>query len=268
LRHLLKNLTRLLIIKNMQFIDTHCHLSPCTAAANIVAARAAGVTKMVNIACEQPDWLPAVALATRHDELSFAVGLHPCNATLDAAVWAELCKHATNSQCVALGETGFDLHYDDSPPLAVQRECFARHAALARELDKPLVVHLRDSDAAFTEFLRSGELAKMRFVVHCFAGDWSLAEQVLAAGGYLSFTGIITFKNATPALLEVVQRAPLNRICIETDSPYLAPHPHRGKQNSPALVPLVAERIAALRDIPLAEVATATTANAELLFTI
>ena len=215
-----------------------------------------------------PDLVPAraaIGLAERRSRTFAAVGIHPH----DAVTWsedahAELHRLATRPSVVAVGEIGLDYHYDHSPR-GVQRAVFARLIALARAIDKPLVVHTRDA-AQDTLAVLEGEGARdVGGVIHCFSEDQSFAERALSLGFYLSFSGIVTFKK-TVAIQDVAAWAPLDRILVETDSPYLAPVPHRGGPCEPAFVVHTARRVAELRGMALVELTAATTRNAERIF--
>jgi TatD DNase family protein len=160
---------------------------------------------------------------------------------------------------VAVGECGLDFHYDRSPR-AVQREVFARHLRLAKQLGKPVVVHTRQADLETAGILEA-ELGPDGGVIHCFTSDWTAAQRYLALGMSLSFSGVLTFKNAE-AVRDAALRAPIDRILVETDCPFLAPIPHRGKRNEPALVAVTAARLAELRGLSLEELSLRTTGNA------
>ena len=166
---------------------------------------------------------------------------------------------------IALGETGLDYHYNDSG-LEEQRERFRLHIRLARELKKPLIIHSRDAREDTIRILREEKAEEIGGVMHCFTESWEMAEQALALNFYISFSGIVTFKNAVE-VADVAQKVPLERILIETDAPYLTPAPHRGKKpNEPQYVCLVAEKIAALKGVTVKEVANQTTQNFFSLF--
>jgi TatD DNase family protein len=167
---------------------------------------------------------------------------------------------------IAVGETGLDYYYNHSPR-EVQRRVFAQFICLAEETGLPLVVHERDAASEALGLLRSEGAGKIRGVIHCFTGDYDAARNYLDLGFYLSFTGIITFKNAE-ALREVVRKVPMDRMFLETDSPYLTPVPHRGKRNEPAYVRFVAETVASVKGLNIEEVASVTTNNVRALFRI
>jgi TatD DNase family protein len=178
----------------------------------------------------------------------------------------QLKKLSAHSKVIAVGETGLDYYYNHSPR-EVQRQVFAQLIALADETELPLVVHERDAAQEAADLLRVEAKGKLRGVIHRFTGDYDAARNYLDLGFYLSFTGIITFKNAEP-LREVVGKAPLDRMLVETDSPYLTPVPHRGKRNEPAYVRLVAETVAQIKGISLEEAAYTTSRNVRELFRI
>jgi len=232
-------------------------------------ARDAGVEKIIVVggAGELSSNDAAAELAASSAALFATVGMHPHDAKDVNEEDFKRLKDLTHSpKVVAVGETGLDFYYDHSPR-NVQIELFCRFIEMARETGLPLVVHDREAHREVTELLRREGRGEIRGVIHCFTGDFGAAMNFLDLGFYLSFTGIITFKNADP-LREVVRRLPLDKILIETDSPYLAPVPHRGKRNEPAFVLLVAETVARVRGVPLEEVARATSLNAQRLFGI
>jgi TatD DNase family protein len=254
-------------------IDTHAHIQGDAYAADIEAlisrARQAGVEKIVVAggAGDMSNNTAAIALAESRPDLYATVGMHPHDAkdvrAEDLRKLKELTRHP---KVIAVGETGLDYYYDHSPR-EVQRDVFARFIELARETALPLVVHERDAARDAAELLRLNGGGSLRGVIHCFTGDHHAAREYLDLGCYLSFSGIITFKNAG-ALREVVLNTPLERIFVETDSPYLTPVPHRGKRNEPAYVRFIAETVAKVKGISFEEVARATTENARSLFGI
>lgn len=249
-------------------IDTHCHLDPEYLPegpeAALARAHAAGVHGFVvigvghSLAAAQQ----AVALANRRSgDIAAAVGVHPHDAsTLDDAAYETLRALAADMNVVAVGETGLDFHYDHSPR-DVQKAAFVRQIALARALRKPIVVHTRTAAAETLDILKSEGAADVGGIIHCFSEDRAFAKEALDLGFDLSFSGIVTFKSAT-AVHDVAAWAPLERILVETDSPYLAPVPFRGKPCEPAYVVHTAARIAALRGVSPEVVADATTRNA------
>jgi len=254
-------------------IDSHCHLAEpdfdAERAQVLARAAANGVTAIVCVGATGPaaDNARAVALAGRPGpvEIVAAVGIHPHHAsTADEAAFATLTRLAGAPGVVAIGETGLDFHYDHSPRPA-QRVAFARTVQLARTLGLPLVVHVREAHADAADILRAEGALPLDGVIHCFTGERDDARRYLALGLHVSVAGIVTFKGAD-RLRDAVRAVPLDRLLIETDAPYLAPVPHRGRRNEPAHVRLVAEAVATLRGEPLATVAAATTANARRLF--
>ncbi len=206
-------------------------------------------------------------IAKSHDGIFSTVGMHPHDARHVTDEDLQKLRALTEeSKVVAVGETGLDFYYNYSPR-EVQVEVFSRFIRLARETKLPLVVHDRDAHEEVENLLRTHGEGQVHGVIHCFTGDLKAARAFLDLGFYLSFTGIITFKNAE-SLRAVVREAPMDRIMVETDSPYLAPVPHRGKRNEPAFVRFVAETIAQVKRLSVDEIAQATNANAHDLFDI
>jgi TatD DNase family protein len=254
-------------------IDSHAHVQGKEYAgetdAVLARARAAGVNTIITVggAGEMDSNTAAVALAEKYEHVYATVGMHPHDAKdvmqddLD-----RLRDLSARPKVVAIGETGLDFYYDHSPR-EIQRRVFAQFISLACETGLPIVVHERDAAPETVELLRREGAGKLQGMIHCFTGDYDAALTYLDLGFYLSFTGIITFKNAE-ALREVVRKVPLERMLVETDSPYLTPVPHRGRRNEPANVRFVAEAVASVKGVSLQEVARATTANAERLFRI
>lgn len=242
--------------------DTHCHLDddPAAAAAAITAARAAGVTRLIDIGTDVATSAAAIARARDHDGVWATVGVHPH----DAAGGMDGLETLLDEPGVAaVGECGLDYHYDHSPR-SVQRDVFAAQVALARSRRLALVIHTREAwDDTFAVLAAEG--VPERSVFHCFTGGPDEAGRGLDLGAHLSFSGIITFPSA-----DDVRRAaaccPLDRLLVETDSPYLAPVPHRGRPNQPALVPVVGAAVAAAKGLDVAAVAAASWANAERVY--
>ena len=253
-------------------VDTHCHLDPQYFPSGpdevLERARAAGVGGfiVIGVGADLAPARAAVALAKRvSDRAAAAVGVHPHDAfTLDDAAYAELASLAAEPEVVAIGEIGLDYHYDHSPR-DVQRAAFARLVGLARELKKPIVIHTRNAPADTIDILTAEGARDVGGVIHCFSEDQPFAEKALDLGFDVSFSGIVTFKSSL-AVQQVARWAPLDRILVETDSPYLAPIPKRGTPNEPAYVVHTARRVAELRGIALEALAEATTANAERAF--
>ncbi len=252
-------------------IDSHAHIQ-CKeyageAPAVIARARAAGVETIVAVggAGDMSSNTAAVALANSFADVYATVGMHPHDAKdVGDEELTGLRQLAADRKVIAIGETGLDYYYDHSPR-ETQRQVFIRFIHLARETRLPIVVHERAAARETAELLSSAGGGDLAGVIHCFTGDYQEAARYLDMGLVLSFTGIITFKNAG-ALREVVGKVPLEKILVETDSPYLTPVPHRGKRNEPAYVRLVAETVAQIKNVTLEQVAAVTTANARALF--
>ncbi|HUP59724.1 MAG TPA: TatD family hydrolase [Thermoanaerobaculia bacterium] len=249
---------------SLTFTDSHCHLTMSNAEANLTAARAAGVRGFVVPATKREDAPQAVAIANANDDVWAAVGFHPHDAKhCDDDAFAEIARLAREQRVVAIGEIGLDYHYDHSPR-DVQRAVFERHIALAKELDKPIIVHNRESTQDMVEILgRSGA----RGILHSYTESLDVARRLVDHGYFISFSGIVTFRSAD-SLREVARALPHDRVLIETDTPYLAPVPYRGRDNEPAYVVKIAELLAKLWDVPVERVAEQTTANFERAFAV
>jgi TatD DNase family protein len=252
-------------------IDSHAHIQGKEYAGEVeaVIARAGevGVEKIIAVggAGDMSSNTEAVALAKTFPDIYATVGMHPHDAKdVGADELKKLKDLAAAPKVIAVGETGLDYYYDHSPR-EVQRRVFAEFIHLARETGLPIVVHERDAAQDVADLLRTEGAGKLRGAIHCFTGDYEAACTYLDLGFYISFTGIITFKNAGP-LREVVRKVPLERMLVETDSPYLTPVPHRGKRNEPAYVRYVAETVASIMGLSLEEVARVTTENVRELF--
>ncbi|HEY7371809.1 MAG TPA: TatD family hydrolase [Polyangia bacterium] len=250
-------------------IDSHCHLDPQYFAADraevLARARAVGIEAFVCVGVGGGLTAPrdAVALAAAEPDVFATVGVHPHDvAAMRDDDWRELEALARQSRVVGIGETGLDFYYDHSPR-ELQRAAYARFVALARATDLAVVSHVRDAHAEAVEILREANAGEG--VIHCFSGGVAEARAYLDLGQHLSFSGIVTFKNAGN-VREAAAFAPLDRILIETDAPYLAPVPHRGKKNEPAYIAETLAALAALRGTTPAAVDAATTANARRLF--
>ena len=246
-------------------IDTHAHLDHAPADL-IQRAKAAGLVHIVAVG----QWSEAEGMAAAEHAIRWAKedpayfsatsGIHPHDAArATEADFALLREQCSRPEVVAVGECGLDFHYDRSPR-EVQRQVFVRQIRLARALHKPLVVHTREADLETAEIL-GAELGPDGGVIHCFTSDWTAARRYLDHGMSLSFSGVLTFKNAD-SVREAAARAPLDRILVETDCPYLAPIPHRGKKNEPAFVALTATKLAEIRGVEIPEIERATTENA------
>ena len=252
-------------------IDSHCHLDMADFAADhdqmMARATAAGVAAMVTIGAGGPLEANdrAVALADDHANVYATVGVHPHEAAMVGdAVLATVESLARRPKVVAIGETGLDYHYDHSPR-PQQRAAFAAFIQLARRLELPIVVHLRNADPDALDIMRAEGARDTGGVIHCFSGDAASARAFLDLGFHISFSGIVTFKNAE-ALREAARLVPADRLLVETDAPFLAPIPYRGRRNEPALVVQTAAVLAEVRNEPLATVANSTRGNTERLF--
>lgn len=243
------------------WIDNHCHIPPGTDGdVWVEAARAAGVGEMITVGVTHDRSAEAIAVAARHDGVYATVGVHPHDATDGTDGLAELLEAP---KVVAVGEAGLDYHYDHSPR-DIQRTVFAEHIAMAHTHDLPLVIHTRDAwDDTFDVLDSEGVPA--RTVFHCFTGGPTEAEAGLERDIVISVSGIVTFSNAAD-LREAVKNCPLDRLMVETDSPYLAPVPHRGKKNQPANVVHVGAAVAELLEVPLEDVAKSTTNRARIFY--
>lgn len=250
------------------FVDSHCHLDfPGLAEREeaILATMAANdVGSALCISVRLEDFPRVRALAERHAHLWASVGVHPDNAGCDEPDVARLVALADHPKVVAIGETGLDYHWHEDAP-EWQRARFRVHIRAARATGKPLVIHTRSAAADTLRLMREEGAGAAGGVMHCFTESWEVAEAALELGFHISFSGIVTFRNAK-ALKEVARRVPLERLLIETDAPYLAPVPHRGRTNEPGWVVHVAEEIARLRELPLATIEQATTDNFFRLF--
>jgi len=246
------------------WVDTHCHVYDDKMDSNdtvsIAQAREAGVQKMIVIGTDLDTTRSALEIASRHDDVWATVGLHPHDAKNGLDGLAELIDHP---KVVGIGECGLDYYYDHSDRNA-QREIFAAQIAWANERDMPLVIHTRSAwDDTFDVLDACG--TPRRTIFHCFTGDVDEARKCVDRGAYLSFSGIVTFKNAND-IRRAAAWCPSDRLLVETDAPFLAPVPHRGKPNTPALVPVVGAFVAEVRSIGVEECAEITTRNACLAF--
>ena len=254
------------------FVDSHCHLTFPELSGRIGDVRAAMHAAQVDRAlciCTTLEEFPAVhALATAHDDFWASAGVHPDNEGVREPSVDDLVRLAALPRVVAIGETGLDyyrLNGRSVEQMAWQRERFRVHIRAARATGLPLVVHTRNASQDTLDILRQEGEGQVTGVFHCFTETQQVADAALVMGFYISFSGILTFKNAE-ALRQVAARVPLERCLIETDSPYLAPVPYRGKPNQPAYVPHVAAQIAQLKHCDVADVARATSRNFERLF--
>ena len=251
------------------FIDSHCHLDHLKLAdyqhsldAELDAARAAGVRGFLCIGIEYAHFPRLLDIEARHADVWLSIGEHPLSDDL-AGNADQLAALAAHERVVAVGETGLDYHY--APEQAdIQRQSFEHHLQVARQLDKPVIVHSREAERDTLDLIRAHSGAA-RGVLHCFTGSWEMAREALDLGFYISISGIVTFANAG-ALRDVVKKLPLDRLLLETDSPWLAPVPHRGKPNTPVYLPAVAAVVAELQGVELEQLGEATCNNFYNLF--
>jgi TatD DNase family protein len=254
----------------MFLVDSHCHfnlLDPETHGNEmpevIARAKEQGVGYFLNVCVNIAEFDKLLQTSLPYPEISISAGLHPNN-TAEETSFDELVKLGDHPKVVAIGETGLD-YFRSSGDLAWQHARFRAHIAAAKKLKKPLIIHTRDAIADTLRIMREEGASDVGGVMHCFSEDWDAAEAALEMGFYISFSGVVTFKNAITTK-SVAIKVPLNRMLLETDAPYLAPMPHRGKPNEPAYVRHTAEYIAELRNISFADLATKTTTNFFTLF--
>lgn len=252
------------------FVDSHCHLNYPglieDQAGAITRAVASGVQAMVNISTRESEWQDVIATARAHAGIWASIGIHPHEADQHPGVdTAKLLAAIDDPNVVAIGETGLDYYYDKSDR-EQQRQSFRAHIVAARESGLPIIVHMRDAEEDAAEILQD-EMAKGAFsgVIHCFTSSQDFADKALSLGFYISISGIVTFKNAK-SLQDIVRDLPMDRLLIETDSPFLAPVPHRGKGCEPAFVSDTARFIAELRGVTVEDLGTQTTENFYRLF--
>jgi len=244
-------------------VDSHCHLNLPELAGRVdevlALMRENQVTHALCVGITLQEFPQVRALAERHPTIYASVGVHPNYADVPVVTETELVALSVHPKVVAIGETGLD-YYRSKGDCEWQRERFRTHIRAARGCGRPLIIHMRDAGMDTLRILREERAQEVGGVMHCFTGSWEDAQVAMELGFWISFSGIVTFKNAE-ALRDVAKRVPLERMLVETDSPYLAPVPYRGKTNEPGLVKHVAEEIARLRDIPVEDVASATTRN-------
>ncbi len=252
------------------FIDSHCHLNFPELAENIddvlAKMKLNAVTHALCVSVDLDRLLQILQLAEQHDNLYASVGVHPDYEQAVEPVQAELVRLAQHPKVIAIGETGLD-YYRLQGDLERQRERFRVHIRAARECRKPLIIHTRSAAADTLRLMREENAGQIGGVLHCFTENLEVAQAAIEMGFYISFSGIVTFKNAIE-IKKVATTIPLDKILIETDSPYLAPIPYRGKLNQPAYVKHVAEEIARLRNVALDEIGIATSENFRRLFNL
>ena len=252
-------------------IDTHVHLNAEQYNEDLEAvidrARDNGIEKMVVVGCDRESIERTMEMIDEYDDIYGVIGWHPVDAidcTDDDLKWIEeLSKH---EKIVGIGETGLDYHWDKSPK-DVQKELFRKQIALAKRVNLPIIIHNRESTADCVEILKEEDAHEVGGIMHAFSADERTADEIIAMNFYVSLGGPVTFKNAQLPK-DIAVHVPLDRLLVETDAPYLTPHPYRGKRNEPAHVKLVAEKIAELRNISYEALCQATTENAERLFNL
>ena len=255
------------------FVDTHCHLTMLDLTPYdgdldqaLAQAREAGVSKFMSISVDLDDHIELAKIAARHADVGYTVGVHPCEeaATMARATTEYLVELAQPEKVWAIGETGLD-YYHSTDFISEQKDCFARHIHASQIVKKPVVVHTRVAKHDTVDIIRAEK--STHGILHCFTEDWATAKAVLDCGYYVSFSGIVSFKNAQD-LRDVAKQVPLDRVLIETDSPYLAPMPYRGKSNEPKYVPYVAKALCDVYDKSLEEMAEITKQNFENLLNL
>jgi len=251
------------------FIDTHVHLNADQFQEDlqevIDRAHAAKVEKMIVVGFDRKTIERAMELVEKYESLYAVIGWHPVDAidcTEEDLAWIEELTH--HPKVVGIGETGLDYHWDKSPK-EIQQELFRKQIRLAQKTNFPIIIHNREATGDVVRILREENAKTVGGIMHCFSGSVETALECIKMNFMISLGGPVTFKNARMPK-KVAKEIPLEHLLIETDAPYLAPHPYRGKRNEPSLVPLVAEEIARLKEIPVEEVAKATTENAKKLF--
>jgi TatD DNase family protein len=252
----------------MPFVDSHCHIDFPELVVNmgdvLKHMRENEVVNALCVSVNLADFPRVLSLAEQYPHIYASVGVHPDHEGAEEPDVARLVELAQHPKVIAIGETGLD-YFRLKGDLEWQRERFRNHIRASRECGKPLIIHTREAAVDTLRIMEEEKAAQASGVMHCFTETWEVAKAALAMGFYISFSGIVTFKNAMQ-LKEVAQRMPMERILIETDAPYLAPVPHRGKLNQPAYVKHVAEEIAMLRGIGVDEVGQRTTENFSRLF--
>lgn len=251
-------------------VDSHCHLDRINLDkyngdfdAMLLHAKQAGVSHMLCVCVDLESFSKIHPIALKYQHIYASVGIHPDENNFNNPTFDELVALAKKDKIVAIGETGLDYFHKGDPE--EQRKRFRMHIEVAKTVNKPLIIHTRDAREDTIRIMREAHAEKVGGVMHCFTEDLDMAENAMALGFYISFSGIVTFKNAKD-LQNLAQQIPLNRILVETDSPYLTPDPYRGKPNEPAFVSIVADKIAKLRGISYEEVAAQTTRNFFTLF--
>jgi len=249
------------------FVDSHCHLDQLDLTAHhgnlehaLQAAKDAKVEHFLCVGITLENFPTLLKIAEQHNDVSVSVGAHPTELDAKDPTTQELIDLAAHPKVVAIGETGLDYYRIEANQIELQQQRFRRHIQAARETHKSLIIHTRQAQADTIRIMQEEQADTIGGVMHCFTETWEMAQAAMDLNFYISMSGIVTFKNATE-LQDVAKKVPLDRLLIETDSPYLAPMPYRGKPNEPAYVIHVAEKIAELRGLTVEEVARATTHN-------
>jgi TatD DNase family protein len=252
------------------FIDSHCHLDRLNLSLYdnnldnvILAATESKVDKLLCVSVTLADFPEMAAKTAKYDNVLLTCGAHPLNQE-DEIEEENLLALSNNDRVIAIGETGLDYHYAPETK-ALQLDSFKKHIHVAKALNKPLIIHTREAQQDTLDLLRSEGAEEVGGILHCFTETWEMAEQAIKLGFYISFSGIVTFKNAT-ALREVAALVPDDKLLIETDAPYLAPVPHRGKENQPAYVVEVAKHLASIRGQSVEDIAKLSSDNFNRLF--
>lgn len=252
----------------MGIVDSHCHLNfdPMGDDIAAVLARASesNVSHLLCVAVNIEDFPQVLAIATEYDHVYASVGVHPCYQDVQEPSVEDLLEYARDENVIAIGETGLD-YFRVEGDMAWQQARFIRHIEAGIQSQKPLIVHTREAADDTMDILKAHQADQCGAVMHCFAENWETAKKALDLGFYISFSGIVTF-NSAQSLKEIAKKVPLDRMLVETDAPYLAPVPMRGKPNQPAFVAYTAQYIADLRNITLEDVAQQTTDNFFTLF--
>ena len=260
--------------------DSHCHLDAMSSRAGrsargepagerftatvLAEAAAVGVTRVVNVGCEVAEWASALD-STAHPDVYAALAVHPTEvAGLTEAHYRELAELLRHPKVVAVGETGLDYYWDRTEP-ADQQRSFRRHIELSKQVGKPLMIHDRQAHADVLRILREEGPPPAGVIFHAFSGDAEMARECVAAGYVLSFSGVLTFANA-PALREAASVTPLEQLLVETDAPFLTPHPYRGRPNAPYLIPHVVRSLSVQKEVPESVVCATVWATGERIF--
>ncbi|MBM7623929.1 TatD family hydrolase [Sporohalobacter salinus] len=252
-------------------VDTHAHIDFSRFDEDreevINRAKENSLEYIINVGADEESSQRSLELAQKHDMIYAVVGIHPHEAkNVTESTYKQLKNWAKEDKVVAIGETGLDYHYDNSPR-EVQRQVFRRHIQLAKEVDLPLVIHSREAEDQTMEILKEEEAEAVGGIIHCFPGDQKMANQALELNFYIAVGGILTFNNSYQ-LQRVVKQIPLDKLLIETDAPYLTPEPNRGKRNEPSYVKHVVDKLAQILPYSAEEIAATTTENAKEIFNI